>query len=60
MRTTFARLTLASLATATALSVASCRQAPATRAGAREPAAPAGPLWNEPQFTTMLQAYRRK
>jgi len=60
MRTTFARLTLASLTTATALSVASCQQAPATWAGAPEPPAPAGPLWNEPQFTTMLQTYRRK
>lgn len=60
MRTTFAWLTLASLTTATALSVASCQQAPATWAGAPAPPAPAGPLWNEPQFTTMLQAYRQK
>lgn len=61
MRTTLAWLTLASLTAATALGVASCRQAPATWAGAPEPPpAPAGPLWNEPQFTTMLQAYRRK
>jgi len=60
MRTIFARLILASLTAATALSVASCQQAPATWAGAPQPPAPAGPLWNEPQFTTMLHAYRRK
>jgi hypothetical protein len=60
MRTTFAWLTLASLTTATALSVASCQQAPTIWAGAPAPPAHAGPLWNEPQFTTMLRAYRQK
>ncbi|HSS78741.1 MAG TPA: hypothetical protein VLV54_18625 [Thermoanaerobaculia bacterium] len=60
MRTTFAWLTLASLTIATAISVASCQQAPATSSGAPAPPAPAGPLWNEPQFTTMLQTYRQK
>ncbi len=61
MRTTFARFTLASLTTAITLSVASCEQVPAKRAaGAPAPGVRSGPLWNEPQFTTMLQAYRQK
>ena len=61
MRTNFARFTLASLTMATTLSVASCGQVPAQRA-ADAPASGvrSGALWNEPQFTTMLQAYRRK
>jgi hypothetical protein len=58
MRTTLAYFTLASLTTATALGVASCQQAP--WAGAPAPRAHTGPLWNEPQFTTMLQIYREK
>ena len=61
MRTTCARFTLASLTTAITLSVASCEQVPAQRAaGAPAPGVGSGPLWDEPQFTTMLQAYRRK
>ncbi len=61
MRTTFARFTLASLTMATTLSVASCGQVPAKRAaGAPAPGVRSGALWNEPQFTTMLQAYRQK
>jgi hypothetical protein len=61
MLTTFARFTLASLTTAITLSVASCEQVPAKwTAGAPGPGVRSGPLWNEPQFTTMLQAYRQK
>jgi len=61
MRTTCARFTLASLTMATTLSVASCGQVPAKRAaGAPAPGVRSGALWNEPQFTTMLQAYRQK
>jgi hypothetical protein len=60
MRTTLTCLTLASLTTATALGVASCQQAPWIVAGAPARQAPPGPLWNEPQLTKMIQAYRRK
>ena len=55
------RFTLVSLTMAFTLSVASCGQVPAQRAaGAPAPGVRSGALWNEPQFTTMLQAYRRK
>jgi hypothetical protein len=61
MRTTFARFTLASLTAAITLSVASCEQVPAKwTASAPAPGVRSGPLWNEPQVTTMLRAYRQK
>jgi hypothetical protein len=61
MRTTLARFTLASLTTAATLTLASCEQVPAKRAaGAPSPGVRSGSLWNEPQFTAMLRAYRQK
>ena len=61
MRTTCARFILISLTMATTLGAGSCEQVPAKRAaGAPEPGVRSGSLWNEPQFTTMLQAYRQK
>jgi len=47
------------LTVAAALSVASCQQAPSSSV-APAPRAHPGPLWDEPQFTTMLQAYGGK
>jgi len=56
MRTPISCFALASTTTVIALALASCQRAPAIPAGA--PALPArrAALWNEPQFTTMLQA----
>jgi hypothetical protein len=60
MRTPISCFTLASITTVIALALASCQRAPAIPAGAPAPPARRAALWNEPQFTTMLHAYRQK